>query len=278
MGGFADIMVNYAVHSDGIYMKRAVFCERDFPFHFHKEWSLGWIEQGSEAFSADGIWQHLHAGMIMLIPPYSVHANKGIGNQPWAYRAVYLNEDLCRYVFQGTGILYETALQMPYYVSGSAEALALYKQLTDVLQDAVSFQTVLKALLSVLIKDSEAHLPSGLKRDSLYIEMVEWLHQHYRDKITLEDLSRRFACDKFKVLRRFKAGTGLSPQDYVTALRIEQAKQQLLQNESISQIAFDAGFYDQSHFTNYFKRYVGLAPQQYRNSCNILQDKAISIF
>jgi transcriptional regulator GlxA family with amidase domain len=39
------------------------------------------------------------------------------------------------------------------------------------------------------------------------------------------------------------------------------------------EIAINAGFYDQSHFSNCFKKYVGLAPDKYRQVCNILQDK-----
>lgn len=276
MGGLAQIDIQYVAHSDGICMKRAVFCKREFPFHFHNEWSLGWIEQGSEAFAANGVWQNLYAGAVMLIPPFSVHANAGMNAHPWTYRAIYVNEDVCRFALTQKGMVYDRCLHVPYYVSSSNEAATLYCQLVTVLQDPVRFQEVLAALLVLLVQGNRMPDPGKRKQDGMYSDVVQWLHQHYQNKITLDELSRRFTCDKFKLLRRFKAGTGLSPQDYVMALRVEQAKQQLLNEQPISQIAFDAGFYDQSHFTNYFKKYVGLAPQQYRSSCNILQDNGLN--
>jgi AraC-like DNA-binding protein len=36
--------------------------------------------------------------------------------------------------------------------------------------------------------------------------------------------------------------------------------------------ALDSGFYDQSHFTNYFKYFVGITPKEYQQQCNIFQD------
>jgi AraC family transcriptional regulator len=55
--------------------------------------------------------------------------------------------------------------------------------------------------------------------------------------------------------------------DYVRQLRIEYARHELVASETpIIQIALAAGFCDQSHFTRTFKRIVGVAPSQYRES------------
>jgi AraC-like DNA-binding protein len=37
-------------------------------------------------------------------------------------------------------------------------------------------------------------------------------------------------------------------------------------NQSLSEIAFDLGFYDQAHFTRTFKRFAGMTPKEYQNS------------
>ncbi|WP_419836236.1 helix-turn-helix domain-containing protein [Xanthocytophaga agilis] len=41
----------------------------------------------------------------------------------------------------------------------------------------------------------------------------------------------------------------------------------------VVEAALETGFYDQSHFTSYFKYYVGVPPVTYQNACNILQDQ-----
>ena len=48
---------------------------------------------------------------------------------------------------------------------------------------------------------------------------------------------------------------------------IEEAKKLMYSNLPLVQIALESGFYDQSHFSNYFLKFVGLTPQVYRKSC-----------
>jgi AraC-like DNA-binding protein len=65
--------------------------------------------------------------------------------------------------------------------------------------------------------------------------------------------------------RRFKNATGLTPQQYLIRVRIEQACRKLRDTEdSLSEIAFDIGFCDQSAFTAQFRKRMGLTPRKYR--------------
>jgi transcriptional regulator GlxA family with amidase domain len=66
-------------------------------------------------------------------------------------------------------------------------------------------------------------------------------------------------------IRRFVKSTGLSPLEYVHALRLEEAKQILETEElSIEAIAEQVGYEDTSFFGRLFRRKVGLTPAQYR--------------
>ena len=71
--------------------------------------------------------------------------------------------------------------------------------------------------------------------------------------------------------RQFKAATGLPPHQYVITRRVERAKL-LLQagtDLSLAEVAAEAGFSDQSQFSQHFKRVVGATPGQYRKSARI---------
>jgi AraC family transcriptional regulator len=61
---------------------------------------------------------------------------------------------------------------------------------------------------------------------------------------------------------------GMPPHQYVISRRIERAGQLLGKGDdlSLSEIAIRAGFSDQSHFCNYFKRLLGVTPRQFRMS------------
>ena len=71
--------------------------------------------------------------------------------------------------------------------------------------------------------------------------------------------------------RQFKAATGLPPQRYVIAHRVERAKHLLREGTdlSLAEIAARAGFSDQSQFCQHFKRLVGVTPGQFRTPARI---------
>lgn len=85
------------------------------------------------------------------------------------------------------------------------------------------------------------------------------IHSPVSAMINLSGLSER----SFK--RRFQKCTGLSPIQYVHALRLEEAKQLLESTDnSIESIAEQVGYEDSSFFSRLFRREVGLTPSQYR--------------
>jgi transcriptional regulator GlxA family with amidase domain len=65
--------------------------------------------------------------------------------------------------------------------------------------------------------------------------------------------------------RRFTKATGMSPLDYVHALRLEEAKQMLeTEDLSVEAVALEVGYQDNGFFGRLFRRRVGMTPAQYR--------------
>jgi AraC-like DNA-binding protein len=65
--------------------------------------------------------------------------------------------------------------------------------------------------------------------------------------------------------RAFKGSTGQTPQQYLISLRVQRARELLLDSQQpIADIALACGFYDQSHLTTAFTRFVGVSPSRYR--------------
>ena len=77
---------------------------------------------------------------------------------------------------------------------------------------------------------------------------------------------------KFHYIRRFRKIAGLTPNRFRIQNRIRKAQQMLRDGRPITEAALDVGFYDQSHFSKYFKRIVGVSPKEYISSLrNFLQ-------
>lgn len=67
------------------------------------------------------------------------------------------------------------------------------------------------------------------------------------------------------MLRAFAKSKGVTPYNYLENIRIGKAKKLLEQGVPPIEAAMQTGFSDQSHFTNYFNRFIGLAPDLYRD-------------
>ena len=82
--------------------------------------------------------------------------------------------------------------------------------------------------------------------------------------IYLDQICHLEGLSKSTVLRAFTKSKGVTPYSYLQNIRIGEAKKLLEQGLPPVEAALQTGFSDQSHFTNYFNRYIGLAPGVYR--------------
>lgn len=96
---------------------------------------------------------------------------------------------------------------------------------------------------------------------------IEYMKNHYSEKITLETLGYVSGYVPLYILRLFKKSTGLTPHVYLTNIRMNRAKY-LLENsdDPISYISEACGFDSFSHFQVLFKKLTGFSPAKYRKN------------
>ena len=96
-------------------------------------------------------------------------------------------------------------------------------------------------------------------------DVVDFIREHHRGKITVAEVARQANVSTRQLHRRFMEVFGMSALDFLTRTRIQAASDELLEtNRSISEIALDFGFCDQSAFTRQFKNQVGQTPLKFR--------------
>ncbi|MEC3794407.1 helix-turn-helix transcriptional regulator, partial [Clostridioides difficile] len=71
--------------------------------------------------------------------------------------------------------------------------------------------------------------------------------------------------NKYSLLRNFTKLKGITPYRYLENIRVNKAKKLLEKGVEPIDAAIQTGFVDQSHFTNFFKNFIGLTPKQYQN-------------
>jgi AraC-like DNA-binding protein len=90
-----------------------------------------------------------------------------------------------------------------------------------------------------------------------------FLHDTLAQRITLDDLARHAALDKFHLVRAFRSEVGLPPYEYLTHLRISRARELLRRGALVADAAQAAGFCDESQLHRHFRRIVGVPPGAY---------------
>ncbi len=96
-------------------------------------------------------------------------------------------------------------------------------------------------------------------------QAITHLETHLETDTKLDDLARIAGMSKRSFLRAFQAATGKSPIAYLIHLRANRAASMLRRgDESITNIAFQAGFSDSNYFTRQFRKIFGISPKAYR--------------
>ncbi|MDP4125739.1 MAG: PocR ligand-binding domain-containing protein [Bacillota bacterium] len=96
---------------------------------------------------------------------------------------------------------------------------------------------------------------------------AEYIRQNYRNKLTIDDIAQEVYLSPCYVSRIFKQGLGCTIMEYLTQIRVEEAKT-LLKNPkyNVMQVAEESGFEDPGYFTRVFKKLEGITPSRYKQN------------
>ena len=107
---------------------------------------------------------------------------------------------------------------------------------------------------------------SGLDRRRL-TRVKEYVAANLEADLTIAQLAKVASLSRFHFARAFKAAVGQSPHQYVSAHRLERAKELLTRGEQpVLDIAVSLSFSSQANFTRAFRQSIGMTPGQYRRS------------
>lgn len=106
----------------------------------------------------------------------------------------------------------------------------------------------------------------GLSKQKLK-QAVEYIQEHLGQDLSLSEIANELGMSQYYFCHLFKRSTGMSPHQYLIRQRVEQAKHLLKQpGRTVTSVALDCGFANQSHFAKYFRQCTGMNPKQFRQS------------
>ena len=156
-----------------------------------------------------------------------------------------------------------TCLEENRISSGHFELDEMLKKLLSIELGIELKQYVLDRLLEAceLLSDS-----SGLKQNRTINEAIRYIDQNYADSsLTLTGIAKKLYLNSSYLSYLFKQETGLSLSEYLTKVRLREAKQILDEHTGcpLSLLAASVGYKDEYYFSKCFKKAYGISPKKY---------------
>lgn len=137
----------------------------------------------------------------------------------------------------------------------------------------------LGAFLKLLLIQSNNHCslhqetnPQNIETGNQLLRKYKHLiDKHYKEYHKVSDYAEMLAITSDYLNRSIKSITGKSAKEFITERIIVEAKRVLLFTEQTNkELAYDLGFEEQAHFSNFFKKLNGVSPNDFRNSARSL--------
>lgn len=126
-----------------------------------------------------------------------------------------------------------------------------------------------KLLLLLQLHAKQSLREAGRAENELATGLLRYLNSHFSEDIDFEAYARQHKISSSYLRRIFLRHVGLNGLNYLTALRMEKAKELLLNSElPVSEIALQAGYHSPAYFSNVFRKKVGLSPSEFRSQPN----------
>jgi len=131
----------------------------------------------------------------------------------------------------------------------------------------------LTQLLLLILKEQspQSRAGKGYSFDSAnkkYVveQIIGYFEEHYSEKISLDTIAENMYLSPFYISKIFKSETGDTPIRHLISIRLERARELLVEERemSIQEVAAAVGYDDAYHFSKLFKKYYGKSPSQVR--------------
>ena len=231
---------------------------------------LHFVKDGRGVFSTENRSYPLTGGTGFLIFPESVTAYRADKQKPWSYHWIG---------FMGAGagqLLLALGLSKAspvFSFSSDARIEAIFSDIENTRDlDGIPAQLSLVSSLYALLSEIRPADPKAKSAYRLfntgkdYVESaVLHMRQCYASHLTVGGIAEQMGLERTYFSSVFKKHTGYTPKEYLTALRLEKAKELLLPGRlSVADVARTVGYEDPLLFSRIFSAVVGCSPRAYR--------------
>ena len=256
-------------------------------WHWHEEFEIGFVTEGSVILGCGNRKYQMEFGDIFFVNSNVLHSmHKNNTSKQAVFKSIAFHSSI---ISESMNSVFYIKYLLPILSNSNFREYIItkdsnfYQSMLDILSKVwnlvcsqssdfeIKVRNELSTLFCILnqfqknIKETfSPKMPNYLPEKRVQV-LLDYIHTHYKDKITIEELAKTASISKTEVLRCFKAIMGLSPISYLNSYRLQSAAHMLINTEkNIQEIAEDCGFDDNSYFSKLFKKKYHVTPHDYR--------------
>jgi AraC-like DNA-binding protein len=258
------------------------------PPETHECWEMLYVDLGSVITITDGIGSELYQGQVIFHKPMEQHSHISNRKDPSNVLVIsftshseimsYFNNKIFSLKDDAKGIL---SLFMNEAVNALGELPQQFEDKSPLnfdnakLGSTQMMQIYLTEFLFTLLRSEDAPYRQvygsidsrKIAKDATVETIEKFLINNVYNKLTLQDICDVFLISKSYLCKIFKEQIGESPIDYLTGLKMKEAKRLTRSNQyNVTQISNLLAYSSIQHFSRMFKKVVGSSPSEYENS------------
>ena len=239
-------------------------------YHIFEQNKFYYITDGECSITIEEKEYIAKAGMWFFIPAGTRHKYEKIKGK--TFKKFWMHFD----VYPDSRLFDMLNLKIYVGVGKKREVNNLFSRYAEIaksesLTDKIECKAILLNLIGEYIKLSDGERVSLRgEGEEAFLKILSHINENLNKPLLNSDMAELLHMHPNHFIRYFKGKTGVTPQDYITQKRMENAKRLLeKQDIPIAEIAEQVGMCDMAHFSKTFKKIYSMSPKQYRKNIYI---------
>ena len=236
--------------------------------HWHSAVEVLYVESGSLSVNLEGEKKVVSSGEIVVVNAEVLHGFEKLSDDLSYYFLMVSDEFLKSKKLYG-----EMVFITPIIKSNELEKVYL-KMIKECEQKSDCYKVLISSLIIqffVILNRSykmtlERQIVSEDKKINLIRRATSYISEHYREKLSVDDIANYLHFSKSYLSHSFKEITGYSIVDYINLIRCHNAKLLLFEGYTVSEVSNELGFSDISYFSRIFKKVTGQIPSSVKKN------------
>src|SRR5262249_29158591 len=252
---------------EGVELFRASLTGEVYQKHRHDTYAVGVTDRGVQVFDYRGSARASTRGQGVVLYPDARHDGRAGTAAGFGYRIIYIEP---AHLIEALRVLRGRPYPLPFVsepVSANARLSRAVGEAFRAPLESLSVASLIVDLAEGLMAaDQSGGRPASCRRGAIpAVDRARQFLDAERTRVVhSSELESITGLTRYELARQFRVVFGTSPYRYLLMRRLGFARERIHQQRPLVEVACDAGFADQAHFTRAFKSAFGLTPARYR--------------